>query len=103
MPMRRPEYMIIVGGYRCRPPTTDAVGDSSERRITMKRAALPACLLVSFVAACAKAADVTVSPENMQGWVIVTHKGAKAELVNHGPAVYEREKAFTADDGKDLG
>ena len=29
--------------------------------------------------------------------------GAKASLVASGPAVYEREKAFMAEDGKDLG
>ncbi len=69
----------------------------------MKRVALLTCWVVSFVAVCAKGAAVTVSPEHMQGWVIVTNKGAKADLVNHGPALYEREKAFTADDGKDLG
>jgi len=46
---------------------------------------------------------VTVSPEHMHGWVIATNQGATADLVNYGPAVYEREKAFVADDGTDLG
>ena len=51
----------------------------------------------------ANAAVITVSPERMRGWVIVTNKEARAELVTYGPAVYEREKAFIADDGTDLG
>jgi hypothetical protein len=59
--------------------------------------------MVVAVAAHAYAAIVTVSPVHMQSWVIVTNKGAKADLVAHGPAVYEREKAFIADDGQDLG
>ncbi|UCG48758.1 MAG: hypothetical protein JSU94_03070 [Phycisphaerales bacterium] len=59
--------------------------------------------VVVAVAAHANAAVVTVSPECMQGWVIVTNKGAAANLVTYGPAVYEREKAFIADDGTDLG
>jgi RNase P/RNase MRP subunit p29 len=67
-----------------------------------KRANLPAAVIISF-AVYAKGAAVTVSPEHMQGWVIVTNKEAKADLVNYGPAVYEREKAFTADDGTNLG
>jgi len=46
---------------------------------------------------------VTISPEQMQGWVIVTNQGATADLVTYGPAVYEREEAFVADDGHDLG
>lgn len=59
--------------------------------------------VVGAVALSANAAVVTVSPEHMQGWVIVTNKGAGAELVAGGPAVYEREKPFVADDGRDLG
>ena len=59
--------------------------------------------VVAAVAAHANAVVVTVSPEHMQGWSIVTNQGAKADLVAHGPAVYEREQAFVADDGKDLG
>ena len=59
--------------------------------------------VAAAVAAGANAAVVTVSPEHMQGWAIVTNKGARAELVNCGPAVYEREKAFVAEDGRDLG
>ena len=55
------------------------------------------------VTACANAAVVTVSPEHVQGWVIVTNKGAGADFVASGPAVYERAKPFTADDGRDLG
>jgi hypothetical protein len=46
---------------------------------------------------------VTVSPERMQGWSVVTNQGATADFVNHGPAVYEREKPFIADDLQDLG
>ena len=68
------------------------------------------CLRITFlaavvvaVAAYTNAAVVKVSPENMQGWIIVTNQGAKADLVTHGPAVYEREKAFVADDGQALG
>ena len=51
---------------------------------------------------CANGADVTVSPEDMQGWVIVTNQGAGAELAARGPVVYEREKPFIAEDGNDL-
>ena len=72
----------------------------------MKECSLKATLLVTIVAAVAAHADaevVTVSPERMQGWVIVTNKEAKADLVTHGPAVYERETAFIADDGTELG
>ena len=39
----------------------------------------------------------------MQGWVIVTNKRGKGELTNRGPAVFEREQPFIADDGRDLG
>ncbi len=60
-------------------------------------------LLTFPVPACVNAEEVTVSPENMQGWVIVTCNGATASLVNDGPAVYERDEAFVADDGRDLG
>ncbi len=67
-----------------------------------KRATLPAAIIMAF-AVYANGAVVTVSPERMQGWVIVTNKEAKADLANYGPAVYEREKAFVADDGKELG
>jgi len=66
------------------------------------RRTLPAILVVA-VAMSANAAVVTVSPERMQGWVVVSNQGAQANLVAGGPAVYEREKAFTADDGTDLG
>ena len=59
--------------------------------------------MVAAVAARAGAEVVVVSPENMQRWVIATGSGAKASLVASGPAVYEREKAFMAEDGKDLG
>jgi hypothetical protein len=51
----------------------------------------------------AYAAVVTVTPEHTQGWGIVTNQGATADVVAYGPAVYEREKAFVADDGQDLG
>jgi len=47
--------------------------------------------VVAAVAARAKAEVVAVSPENMQGWVIATTHGAKANLVASGPAAYERE------------
>ena len=60
-------------------------------------------VVVVLVAAYAHAEVVTVSPEHMQGWIIVTNKGATADLVNHGPAVYETERAFIADDDTDLG
>ena len=66
------------------------------------RTTLPSTVVV-LVAVCANAAVVTVSPEHMQGWVIVTNKGATADLVTHGPAVYERENPFIADDDTDLG
>ena len=72
----------------------------------MKVDSLRTALLMAVIAAAVawgKAAVVTVSPEDMQGWVIVTNKAATAELVNGGPAVYERAKAFTAEDGRDLG
>ncbi len=46
---------------------------------------------------------LSVSPGNMRGWVVVTNKGARAGLVNHGPAVCERLNAFTAEDGRKLG
>jgi len=59
--------------------------------------------VVVVVAGYANAAVVKVSPERMQGWVIVTNQGARAELVNHGPAVYERANPFLADDDTDLG
>jgi len=55
------------------------------------------------VAVGADGAEVTVSPDDMQGWVIVTNRGAGAELAAGGPAVYEREKPFIAEDGIDLG
>ncbi len=72
----------------------------------MKVHSLRMTLLIAAIgagAAWGKEAVVTVSPEDMQGWVIVTNKGAAAGLVNGGPAVYERDKAFTAEDGRDLG
>jgi len=72
----------------------------------MKVHSLRIALLIVVVAAGAawgKEAVVTVSPDDMQGWVIVTNKGATGNLVNGGPAVYERDKAFTAEDGRDLG
>ncbi len=59
--------------------------------------------VVAVTAARASAQVVTVSPEHMQGWVIAGNKGARAKLVGGGPAVYEREKPFVADDGQGLG
>lgn len=52
-----------------------------------------------------RAADVvvSVSPDDMQGWVIATNQNATGELTNRGPAVFERELPFVADDGRDLG
>jgi len=58
---------------------------------------------VVAVAVCVRAEVVTVRPKQMQGWVIVTNKGAAAHLVNHGPAVYEKDKVFVAEDGRELG
>ena len=46
---------------------------------------------------------VTVSPGEMHGWVIATNKESKGELTNRGPAVFEREQPFIAEDGRDLG
>ena len=46
---------------------------------------------------------ITVSPRDMHGWVIVTNQAATAALINSGPAVYERQKPFIAEDGRDLG
>lgn len=72
----------------------------------MKEYSIRTTLLATVAVAAAVYANravVTVSPERMQGWVIVTNKEAKADLVNYGPAVYEREKAFIANDGTDLG
>jgi len=72
----------------------------------MKQCLLYMILLTAVAVRAALGADtrlVTVSPDDMQGWVVVTHQGATADLVNYGPAVYEREKAFIADDGQDLG
>ena len=46
---------------------------------------------------------VNVLPEDMQGWVIVTNKGGQGRFTNRGPAVFERERPFVADDGTDLG
>lgn len=72
------------------------------KEYSVRTTLLPA-VIVALVAAQANAQIVSVSPDDMQGWVIVTNKGATAELVNHGPAVYEREKAFIAEDDTDLG
>jgi len=60
-------------------------------------------IVVVTTMADADVAVLTVSPEQMQGWGIVVSNGAKANMVSSGPAVYEREKAFTADDGTYLG
>ena len=51
----------------------------------------------------ARESVVIVSANDMQGWVIVTNRGGRGQLVNSGPAVFEREQPFRADDGRDLG
>ena len=61
-----------------------------------------AATLVGLVGS-ATAKDVTVSPDNMQGWSIATANGAKAKLTTGGAAAYGREKPFVSDDGKDFG
>jgi hypothetical protein len=59
--------------------------------------------LVISGAARAEKTVVNVSPGDMQGWVIVTNKSGKGELTNQGPTVFERERPFVAEDGRDLG
>lgn len=74
--------------------------------LLMTRQLLAATWLVALVVSDASWAGdkvVTVSPDHMQGWVIVAHNGAKGKLANHGPAVFERGRPFFADDGRDLG
>jgi hypothetical protein len=60
-------------------------------------------VLVSAFTVDAEDAVVTVSPDHMQGWCIVANKRANGELVNRGPALFERKEPFLADDGRDLG
>jgi len=72
----------------------------------MNRHSLTAVLCVTLLLPGALRAGelvVTVSPGDMQGWVLATNKGGKGELTNRGPAAFEREQPFVADDGRDLG
>jgi hypothetical protein len=64
-----------------------------------------AWLVVALLAGTSRAGEVvvSVSPGNMQGWLIATNKGGKGELTIRGPAVFEREQPFIADDGRELG
>ena len=80
--------------------------DEYQQVFQMNRRNLTAAWLVTFVlsgASLAHESVIRVSPGNMQGWVIATNKGGKAELLNRGPAVFERDQPFVADDGRDLG
>jgi hypothetical protein len=62
-------------------------------------------ILLLFLSSASRAEEkvLTVSPADMQGWVILGNKGGQGELTNRGPAVFERELPFVAEDGLDLG
>jgi hypothetical protein len=72
----------------------------------MKSINLLVAWMAPFVLSVASAAAeevVRVSLGEMRGWVIATNKSGKGELTNRGPAVFEREQPFVADNGRDLG
>lgn len=67
---------------------------------------LLAALLSALLLSAALRADetvVNVSPDDTQGWVIATNQHGTGEFTNRGPAVFERELPFVADDGRELG
>jgi hypothetical protein len=67
----------------------------------VKLAVLAAGMLCAAV--CASAVTVTVSPDNMGDWSVVTNNGGTLDFAAYGSPVYERANAWTADDGTPLG